>query len=81
MRPSARLTTWRPVQGRKHRWKIATRGPSPFDPNIWAAHISCPPGGRAIYWVDDLRLPDASDGEFTVEGQGCEAKRAEVGVT
>ena len=65
-------------------WKIMTEGPSPFDPNIWAAHIKLSAkggNGAYIYWVDDLRLPDASDGEFTVEGQGCEAKRAEVGVT
>jgi hypothetical protein len=63
---------------------IVTQGPSPFDPNIWVARIKLVAhggNGAYIYWVDGQRLPDASDGEFTVEGQGCEARRTEVGVT
>jgi hypothetical protein len=65
-------------------WAIVTQGPSPFDPNTWVARIKLSGqggNGAYIYWVDGQRLPDASDGEFTMEGQGCEAKRAEVGVT
>ena len=63
---------------------IVTQGPAPFDPSVWAARIKLTAqGGNGvyIYWVDKQRLPDASNGEFTVQGQGCEAQRAEVGVT
>jgi hypothetical protein len=65
-------------------WAIVTQGPSPFDPNTWVARIKLTGqggNGAYIYWVDGQRLPDASNGEFTIEGQGCTAKRAEVGVT
>jgi hypothetical protein len=65
-------------------WAIVTQGPSPFDPKTWVARIKLSGqggNGAYIYWVDGQRLPDASDGEFTVESQGCQAKRAEVGVT
>jgi hypothetical protein len=65
-------------------WAIVTQGPSPFDPNTWVARIKLSGqggNGAYIYWVDGQRLPDASDGEFTIESQGCQAKRAEVGVT
>jgi hypothetical protein len=65
-------------------WTIVTQGPSPFDPNVWAARVKLSAtggNGKYIYWVDGQRLPDASNGEFTIEGQGCQAKRAEVGVT
>jgi hypothetical protein len=65
-------------------WVIVTQGPSPFDPSIWVARIKLTGqggNGAYIYWVDGQRLPDASNGEYTVEGQGCKAMRADVGVT
>jgi hypothetical protein len=65
-------------------WTIVTQGPSPSDPNVWAARIKLSAQGGNnvyIYWVDGQRLPDASAGEFTIQGQSCETWRAEVGVT
>jgi hypothetical protein len=65
-------------------WRMVTNGPSPFNPNIWAAKIELSAAGgngEYIFWANGQRLPDVSDNQFTVESQGCQPVTQFIGVT
>jgi hypothetical protein len=63
---------------------LLTAGPSPFDPNVWAARLQLTAtggNGTYIFWVNGVHLPDIGDNQLTVEGAGCEPEKPIVGVT
>jgi hypothetical protein len=65
-------------------WQVVTAGPSPFNPNVWVAQLelSATGGNDAyIFWVNNQRLPEISNHQFTVESQGCQPVSQFIGVT
>jgi hypothetical protein len=68
----------------KLSWRMVTAGPSPFNSNTWVARLelSATGGNNAyIFWVNNQRLPEISNNQFTVESQGCQPVSQFIGVT
>ncbi len=61
--------------------QLLTRGPSPFDPQVWVAKIRLDAtggNGEYIFWINGERNPTD---EYTLEARGCQAVKMTIGVT